>query len=169
MLVTDVFASYHIFQQMFWMFPFKILLVLYCLFIKAQSFVTPTTTLSASRPIKRSSMMRRNPSKVGTSSVPGGKTPATSQLPDTALNGMSIGFFGHSGLAVASIVLVRLFYAVLFPKSPDEAPTGIMNRCPWPFILSHDPKQFFKDSPTYMVLTYFILSRVVKTLARRPA
>jgi len=45
---------------------------------------------------------------------------------------------------------------------------GMMDRCPWPFIISHDPVQFMKDPPTWIVLTWLALWRMVKLTSKVP-
>jgi len=91
---------------------------------------------------------------------------------------ITIGFWGHAGLAMASFWVVKLVYAVwINPKqrtaaasNNDEqqqpAAAGILNRCPWPFIFFHDIRQGFRDSPTWMVLTWVALWRLVKVVVR---
>jgi hypothetical protein len=76
---------------------------------------------------------------------------------------LAMGFFGKSGLLLLSIFLVKLVYAVFFPSADDAVDP--MSRCPWPFIVFHDPKQFLKDSPTWMIITYVVLLRLSKKLA----
>ena len=83
----------------------------------------------------------------------------------------SIGIAGHSGLLLASTVLVML--AKAFWKTvkqsgndnnqPEEVTSsGPMDRCPWPFIFSHDPIQGIKDPPTWILITWFAMWRIVK-------
>eukprot|EP00977_Amphora_coffeiformis_P007381 scaffold1598_cov192-Amphora_coffeaeformis.AAC.1 len=72
-------------------------------------------------------------------------------------------------LMLLSILLVKGVYAVFFPKDKsEEQPVGIMNRCPWPFVISHDPKQFLKDSPTWMIVTWIALRRILKAVKSGP-
>jgi hypothetical protein len=75
---------------------------------------------------------------------------------------LAMGFVGKSGLLLLSIFLVKLVYAVFFPSDEQVDP---MSRCPWPFIVFHDPKQFLKDSPTWMIVTYVVLLRLSKKIA----
>ncbi len=75
---------------------------------------------------------------------------------------LAMGFVGKSGLLLLSIFLVKLVYAVFFPSDEKVDP---MSRCPWPFIVFHDPKQFLKDSPTWMIVTYVVLLRLSKKIA----
>lgn len=82
---------------------------------------------------------------------------------------LAIGFFGHSGLLLLSILLVRFVYKIFFPAPEGEQPAGILNRCPWPFVIFHDPKQFFKDSPTWMCVTWVVLWRMTKLVTARKA
>lgn len=85
----------------------------------------------------------------------------------------SIGFWGHSGLALLSFVLVKAVYAAIRAsresndgddQQQQQQPAGILNRCPWPFIFFHDIKQGFKDSPTWMVVTWVALWRIIKAV-----
>jgi hypothetical protein len=77
----------------------------------------------------------------------------------------SIGvFFGHSGLFLLSTIIVSTVKRFMPPPTatdvePKQAQAGIMNRCPWPFIFFHDPKEGFKDSPTWIVLVWIALWR----------
>ena len=87
----------------------------------------------------------------------------------------TIGFLGHSGLLLASTVLVKLAYALFLTKETpnhqqeQQQPTGMLNRCPWPFIVFHDPKQFLKDSPTWVIVLWASLWRLTKMIATRRA
>jgi hypothetical protein len=47
-------------------------------------------------------------------------------------------------------------------EQQQEHYTGILNRCPWPFIFFHDVKQGLQDSPTWMVVTYIVLKRIYR-------
>lgn len=88
----------------------------------------------------------------------------------TALSASSsIGFLGHSGLLLVSIVLVRFLYALFVPKDEESSAAGMLNRCPWHFVISHDPKQFFKDSPTWMIVCWIALWRIAKVVATKRA
>jgi len=82
---------------------------------------------------------------------------------------VSIGFLGHAGLMVLSTVVVslvkRLFVSA--PAEPQQA--GILNRCPWPFIFFHDPKQGLKDAPTWVVVLYLVLWRASKLVVKAKA
>lgn len=78
---------------------------------------------------------------------------------------LAVGFFGKSGLLLLSVFLVKLVYSVFFNDA--DAQSAAEPRCPWPFIISHDPKQFMKDSPTWMIITYVILLRITKLLASK--
>ena len=82
-----------------------------------------------------------------------------------------LGFWGHFGLSLTSIVLVKSVYRLFILKQNNETeevsneqPAGILNRCPWPFIFFHDYKQGFKDSPTWMVVTWIILWKLSRKL-----
>jgi hypothetical protein len=83
----------------------------------------------------------------------------------------SIGFLGHSGLIFISIVLVRRVYGAIRSHQisstsskdiPPPPPAGILDRCPWPFVVFHDVRQFFRDSPTWVTLLYVVLWRAIK-------
>ncbi|CAB9526067.1 expressed unknown protein [Seminavis robusta] len=88
----------------------------------------------------------------------------------------SIGFLGHSGLLLASTVLVLLIKQLLATiqqarkgedYATDESNGGMMDRCPWPFIFSHDPIQGLKDPPTWIVVTWIALWRITKIASRK--
>lgn len=87
----------------------------------------------------------------------------------------SLGIASHAGLLLGSTLFVNIVKAIFFTKPPteeeellassgDELPkqSGMMDRCPWPFIFFHDPKQGMKDSPTWVVVCWYILYRVWK-------
>ena len=83
----------------------------------------------------------------------------------------SMGLAGHSGLLLASTILVLLakaFWKTVqqsrnIQNDPEEAiSSGPMDRCPWPFIFSHDPVQGIKDPPTWILITWYALWRIVK-------
>jgi hypothetical protein len=85
--------------------------------------------------------------------------------PATTQSVAKLGFWGHFALSMTSIVLVKIIYRlfVLKPAPADDdppPPAGILNRCPWPFIFFHDIKQGFKDSPTWMVVTWIVLWKI---------
>ena len=85
------------------------------------------------------------------------------------LTASTLGFWGHSGLALVSIVVVKAVYAYFFaPDKTEPRQAGILNRCPWPFIFFHDVKQGFKDSPTWIVLTWLALWRLSKIVLKKP-
>jgi hypothetical protein len=97
-----------------------------------------------------------------------------------------IGFLGHFGLCLLSVLLVKFVYAIIAAallrqettetdneqdqKQPQDLPPnggGILkNRCPWPFIVTHDPIQFLKDSPTWMLVTWIVLWRIIKVVGK---
>ena len=77
----------------------------------------------------------------------------------------SIGFLGHSGLLLLSALLVKLVQSVAFPSNEAQQ-AGILSRCPWPFIVFHDPMQFLKDSPTWIIVTWVALWRILKYTSR---
>jgi hypothetical protein len=82
----------------------------------------------------------------------------------------NLGFLGHTGLLLASTVLVLLMQQLFrtiqqFRKGQEVQDTtsgGIMSRCPWPFIFTHDPIQGIKDPPTWILLTWIALWRIIK-------
>ena len=87
----------------------------------------------------------------------------------------TLGLAGHTGLLLVSTLIVNIIKAVFFTKPPTEeeellastgdAPTkqsGMMDRCPWPFIFFHDPKQGMKDSPTWVMVCWYCLYRLWK-------
>ena len=81
----------------------------------------------------------------------------------------TLGFWGHSGLFLLSVVVVQAVYAYFFARDNSEPKqAGILNRCPWPFIFFHDVKQGFKDSPTWIVLTWLMLWRLTKIVVKSP-
>lgn len=90
-----------------------------------------------------------------------------------------IGFVGHSGLLLVSTILVTMIrlawktyqeqkqkqQATTHKKDAavvEEAAGGVMDRCPWPFIFTHDPVQGLKDPPTWIVITWLVLWRFLK-------
>ena len=81
----------------------------------------------------------------------------------------SIGFLGHSGLLLASTILVKIVYQLFIVKKAEgdeePQPAGIMNRCPWPFIFFHAPIQGLKDSSTWVAVTWIVLWRISKLVA----
>ena len=81
----------------------------------------------------------------------------------------SIGFLGHFGLFVLSTVMVSLGKRLFVPPSDEPQQAGILNRCPWPFIFFHDPKQGLKDAPTWVVVLYLILVRATKFVVKTKA
>ena len=87
----------------------------------------------------------------------------------------TLGFVGHAGLLLVSTLIINIIKALFFTKAPTEeeellastgdAPpkqSGMMDRCPWPFIFFHDPKQGLKDSPTWVMVCWYCLYRVWK-------
>jgi hypothetical protein len=97
-----------------------------------------------------------------------------------------IGFLGHSGLLLVStvlVVMVKQLWKTLQQQraqsqsqslsqtnahSKDDIDTdtvasaGVMDRCPWPFIFTHDPIQGLKDTPTWIVVVWVALWRLLK-------
>ena len=87
----------------------------------------------------------------------------------------TLGFVGHTGLLLVSTLIINIIKAIFFTKPPTEEEellastgdaaqkqTGMMDRCPWPFIFFHDPKQGMKDSPTWVMLCWYCLYRLWK-------
>jgi hypothetical protein len=87
----------------------------------------------------------------------------------TCSQAASIGFLGHTGLLLASTILVKIIYQLFIVKKAETdeepQPAGIMNRCPWPFIFFHAPIQGFKDSSTWVVVVWILLWRIAKSVA----
>jgi hypothetical protein len=87
----------------------------------------------------------------------------------------NLGVFGHTGLLLASTVLVlvmqQLFRTIQqFRKGQELQATrsgGMMDRCPWPFIFTHDPIQGFKDPPTWIILIWIALWRIIKATSSK--
>jgi hypothetical protein len=81
----------------------------------------------------------------------------------------SIGFLGHTGLLLASTILVKSIYQLFIVKKAETdeepQPAGIMSRCPWPFIFFHAPMQGLKDSSTWVAVTWIFLWRIAKWVA----
>jgi hypothetical protein len=70
-----------------------------------------------------------------------------------------IGSLGHAALFLLATSIVRIGKKAL-SSSGDEVPAGgMLDRCPWPFIFFHDPKQGLKDSSTWVTLLYLVLWR----------
>jgi hypothetical protein len=84
-------------------------------------------------------------------------------IPVTSSTSTKIGFLGHFVLFLVSTMLVKMIYRAFILKETADTPkpAGIMNRCPWPFIFFHDIQQGFKDSPTWVVMLYMVLWRVL--------
>jgi hypothetical protein len=133
--------------------------------IPQQQQATQTMMKSRSQPLKatNTSLFGYAPRQLELTS----SKPVLSKVANPSL---AIGFFGHSGLLLLSILLVRFMYK-LFSLAPEgeQKTAGILNRCPWPFVIFHDPKQFFKDSPTWMCVTWVALWRMTKLAAARKA
>ena len=71
----------------------------------------------------------------------------------------------NTSLMLLSILLVKGVYTIFYPRDKsDEEPAGMLNRCPWPFIIFHDSKQFLKDSPTWMIVTWIALRSMLKVV-----
>jgi hypothetical protein len=138
--------------------------------IPQQQQATQSITKSRSQPL----VQETNTSLFGSAAPPsrhrqlertGSNKPVLSMVANPSL---AVGFFGHSGLFLISVLLVRFVYKIFFPAPEGEQqPAGMLNRCPWPFVIFHDPKQFFKDSPTWMCVSWVILWRMTKLVAAR--
>lgn len=73
-----------------------------------------------------------------------------------------IGLVRHVGiLSLASLVTKGLKRKFL-SNDAEQPQVGVMDRCPWPFIFFHDPKQGFKDPPTWTALLYITIWRCIK-------
>mmetsp|Transcript_21016 Transcript_21016/g.34743 ORF Transcript_21016/g.34743 Transcript_21016/m.34743 type:complete len:207 (+) Transcript_21016:82-702(+) len=85
----------------------------------------------------------------------------------------SIGYFGKFGIYIVSAMVVVALKNTIFPPTSatdgeqQPAAAGIMNRCPWPFIFFHDPKQGLKDSPTWIAVAWFALWRAFRMMAAK--
>lgn len=92
-------------------------------------------------------------------------TPAAPQQRDaSSSSSLAIGFFGKTGLFLFSYIFVKLVYIMFFTSNEGQSADP---RCPWPFIVFHDPKQFMKDSPTWMIVTYVVLLRITKLIGTK--
>ena len=72
-----------------------------------------------------------------------------------------IGLVRHIGMLSVAALVVKGLKRILFAND-DQPKVGIMERCPWPFIFFHDPKQGFKDPSTWTTLLYIAIWRFVK-------
>lgn len=72
-----------------------------------------------------------------------------------------IGLFRHVGILFTATFVVKGLKRGLSSKD-EKSPVGVMQRCPWPFIFFHDPKQGLKDTPTWITLLYVVMWRCVK-------
>ena len=100
----------------------------------------------------------------------------TSDEPRSLLSSAtSLGFVGHSVLVLLSTLIANIIKAAFFTKPPTEEEellastgdtppkqSGMMDRCPWPFIFFHDPKTGLKDSPTWVLFFWAVLYRIWK-------
>lgn len=81
-----------------------------------------------------------------------------------------LGFLGHSGLLLASTVIVFLAKVLWktiqqsrgVAEAGDDTTEGVMDRCPWPFIFTHDPIQGIKDPPTWILIVWLALWKISK-------
>mmetsp|Transcript_6997 Transcript_6997/g.8717 ORF Transcript_6997/g.8717 Transcript_6997/m.8717 type:complete len:232 (-) Transcript_6997:199-894(-) len=79
----------------------------------------------------------------------------------------SVALINKGSLLLLSMILVNTFRRVFFPAPSDAVESaGIMDRCPWPFIFFHDVKTGLKDSPTWIMIVWFVLCRVWKVLGK---
>jgi hypothetical protein len=146
---------------------FALVLSLFVLISSTQAFFIPQ---EATRTVMKSrSQLPQGAETLLFGSAPRQRTENTSSIPvlSKANSSLAIGFFGQSGLLLLSILLVTFVTTVFFPSPEGERPAGILNRCPWPFVVFHDPKQFLKDSPTWMCVTWVALWRITKIVAAR--
>lgn len=85
---------------------------------------------------------------------------------ETMMSAAVLGISGHCGLLIVSIILANIIKSLPFSKAGSDAPVpqqaGLMDRCPWPFIFFHDPKQGLKDSPTLVVVLWAVLWKIWK-------
>lgn len=87
---------------------------------------------------------------------------------ETVFHQQKIFFLGHSGLLLVSTIVVlftkQLWRTIQQSRGWEEVENtgGMMDRCPWPFIFSHDPVQGMKDPPTWIVITWIALWRILK-------
>lgn len=76
-----------------------------------------------------------------------------------------IGIFGHACLFILATMIVNISKNIFFfskDQTTSSEAVGILDRCPWPFIFFHDPRQGFKDKPTWIMFTYIALWRCFK-------
>lgn len=81
-----------------------------------------------------------------------------------------LGFVGHSKLLLASMLIVflaKVFWKTIqqsrgVAEAGDDTTAGVMDRCPWPFIFTHDPIQGLKDPPTWILITWLALWKISK-------
>lgn len=90
---------------------------------------------------------------------------------NVSLQAASIGFWGNTGLFLVSTMLVKLVYAIgsNSTRAGEQQSAGILNRCPWPFVVFHDPRQFLKDSPTWVMVLWAALWRISRAVVAKQA
>lgn len=88
--------------------------------------------------------------------------PKNSALLSTTLLLPPIGILGHAALLSLATIVVKI--CKKFFSSSDNAVQagGMLDRCPWPFIFFHDPRQGLKDSQTWTTIVYLALWRCLK-------
>ena len=104
-----------------------------------------------------------------------GRSSAHTKVRPLLSSATALGFVGHAGLLLVSTLIINIIKAIFFTKPPTEeeellastgdAPpkqSGMMDRCPWPFIFFHDPKQGLKDPPTWVMVCWYCLYRIWK-------
>jgi hypothetical protein len=135
---------------------------------------TTTTSMAAAATSKHVVAATVSTTSKAVSVVTSAAASAATATVTSATSAVRIGFWGHSGLCLLSILLVKFVYSILAAirsnNSNEEkeqertgsSDGGMMSRCPWPFIVTHDPMQFLKDSPTWMLVTWFALWRIIK-------
>ena len=111
--------------------------------VTVRSNLFPTRSNLPDKNSLRTSVEYRQPTALAASSVP------------------PIGLVGHVGIMSIATLVVKRLYRSFFLKE-DEPSVGVMERCPWPFVFFHDPKQGLKDTPTWITLLYIIIWRCVK-------
>jgi hypothetical protein len=73
-----------------------------------------------------------------------------------------IGSLGHAALFLLATSIVRIGKKASSSPGGEVPAGGMLDRCPWPFIFFHDPKQGLKDSSTWVAFLYLVLWRCLK-------
>lgn len=73
-----------------------------------------------------------------------------------------IGLVRHVGILSLASLVTRGLKRKFLSNNDEQPQVGVMDRCPWPFIFFHDPKQGFKDPPTWTALLYITIWRCIK-------